>query len=30
VGGFNHFKYAMTKCTEICTTVASEPDGKVE
>ena len=30
VGGFNHFKYAMTKCTEICAPVASAPSSKAE
>jgi len=30
VGGFNHFKYAMMKCNEICGTTNSAPDQKAE
>jgi hypothetical protein len=28
VGGFNHFKYAMLRCTEICGPAESAPPGK--
>ena len=26
VGGFNHFKYAMRRCAEICGQVQASPD----
>ena len=30
VGGFNHFKYAMMRCNEICGPANSAPDKKAE